>query len=301
MHLLNSEPKPQQMFLLFTLLTHSSAFLWSSGSAFVHPSLVLFPWSSSSPPFSPCLFKLYLSLLFFLRETNLKVRQALPVTGDLGDDIEKLADFNGKSAKNKQNKNVVPSMQRGFDIGFAILKPPAHPVSPSRRGTLWTPQQPARPLHRHTNVCWSEIFAGQWEDPAARLHPEEHRVVLRPGAVWRWGEQSGCHFYMIICIWRTSCEVWLCSLGPETKLMQNCGKSTFKRTSIDRLMNILVLCVSPPLCSICAFSGHFSIAELLKLCELYKGFFFKMPSSPNAFIYLEWLIDRINLLQYIHW
>uniref|UniRef100_A0A7N8XVP0 Phospholipid-transporting ATPase n=1 Tax=Mastacembelus armatus TaxID=205130 RepID=A0A7N8XVP0_9TELE len=33
--------------------------------------------------------------------------------------------------------------------------------------------------------------------------------------------------------------------GPETKLMQNCGKSTFKRTSIDRLMNVLVLCVSP--------------------------------------------------------
>uniref|UniRef100_A0A8C4I161 Phospholipid-transporting ATPase n=1 Tax=Dicentrarchus labrax TaxID=13489 RepID=A0A8C4I161_DICLA len=31
--------------------------------------------------------------------------------------------------------------------------------------------------------------------------------------------------------------------GPETKLMQNCGKSTFKRTSIDRLMNVLVLCI----------------------------------------------------------
>lgn len=26
--------------------------------------------------------------------------------------------------------------------------------------------------------------------------------------------------------------------------MQNCGKSTFKRTSVDRLMNVLVLCVS---------------------------------------------------------
>lgn len=34
------------------------------------------------------------------------------------------------------------------------------------------------------------------------------------------------------------------SAGQETKLMQNCGKSTFKRTSIDRLMNVLVLCVS---------------------------------------------------------
>lgn len=27
--------------------------------------------------------------------------------------------------------------------------------------------------------------------------------------------------------------------------MQNCGKTTFKRTSIDRLMNVLVLCVRP--------------------------------------------------------
>uniref|UniRef100_A0A3P9PCV6 Phospholipid-transporting ATPase n=1 Tax=Poecilia reticulata TaxID=8081 RepID=A0A3P9PCV6_POERE len=32
-------------------------------------------------------------------ETNLKVKQALPVTGDLGDDIEKLADFNGKNQR----------------------------------------------------------------------------------------------------------------------------------------------------------------------------------------------------------
>uniref|UniRef100_A0AAR2LFG2 Phospholipid-transporting ATPase n=1 Tax=Pygocentrus nattereri TaxID=42514 RepID=A0AAR2LFG2_PYGNA len=29
--------------------------------------------------------------------------------------------------------------------------------------------------------------------------------------------------------------------GPDTKLMQNCGKTSFKRTSIDRLMNVLVL------------------------------------------------------------
>lgn len=35
------------------------------------------------------------------------------------------------------------------------------------------------------------------------------------------------------------------SPGPDTKLMQNSGKTTFKRTSIDRLMNVLVLMVSP--------------------------------------------------------
>uniref|UniRef100_A0A4W5PDH4 Phospholipid-transporting ATPase n=1 Tax=Hucho hucho TaxID=62062 RepID=A0A4W5PDH4_9TELE len=31
--------------------------------------------------------------------------------------------------------------------------------------------------------------------------------------------------------------------GPDTKLMQNCGKTTLKRTSIDRLMNVLVLSI----------------------------------------------------------
>ncbi|KAM6984841.1 phospholipid-transporting ATPase ID [Aplochiton taeniatus] len=31
--------------------------------------------------------------------------------------------------------------------------------------------------------------------------------------------------------------------GPDTKLMQNCGKTTFKRTSIDHLMNVLVLSI----------------------------------------------------------
>uniref|UniRef100_A0A8D0CK40 Phospholipid-transporting ATPase n=1 Tax=Scleropages formosus TaxID=113540 RepID=A0A8D0CK40_SCLFO len=31
--------------------------------------------------------------------------------------------------------------------------------------------------------------------------------------------------------------------GPETKLMQNSGRTTFKRTSIDRMMNALVLCI----------------------------------------------------------
>uniref|UniRef100_A0AAQ5YFD2 Phospholipid-transporting ATPase n=1 Tax=Amphiprion ocellaris TaxID=80972 RepID=A0AAQ5YFD2_AMPOC len=39
--------------------------------------------------------------------------------------------------------------------------------------------------------------------------------------------------------------------GPETKLMQNCGKSTFKRTSIDRLMNVLVLCIFGFLACMC--------------------------------------------------
>uniref|UniRef100_A0AAX7TFR4 Phospholipid-transporting ATPase n=1 Tax=Astatotilapia calliptera TaxID=8154 RepID=A0AAX7TFR4_ASTCA len=40
--------------------------------------------------------------------------------------------------------------------------------------------------------------------------------------------------------------------GPDTKLMQNSGKSVFKRTSIDHLMNILVLCIFGFLGFMCA-------------------------------------------------
>lgn len=36
------------------------------------------------------------------------------------------------------------------------------------------------------------------------------------------------------------------SSGPDTKLMQNSGRTKFKRTSIDRLMNTLVLWVGHP-------------------------------------------------------
>lgn len=35
--------------------------------------------------------------------------------------------------------------------------------------------------------------------------------------------------------------------GRDTKLMQNTGKTIFKRTSLDRLLNILILGVSPQL------------------------------------------------------
>uniref|UniRef100_A0AAY5ETF2 Phospholipid-transporting ATPase n=1 Tax=Electrophorus electricus TaxID=8005 RepID=A0AAY5ETF2_ELEEL len=39
--------------------------------------------------------------------------------------------------------------------------------------------------------------------------------------------------------------------GPDTKLMQNSGKSTFKRTSIDHLMNVLVLFIFGLLALMC--------------------------------------------------
>ncbi|XP_061586600.1 probable phospholipid-transporting ATPase IM [Cololabis saira] len=111
-------------------------------------------------------------------ETNLKVKQALPVTGDLGDDVEKLADFNG----------------------HVLCEPPNNRLD-RFKGTL--------------------THGGQ-------KHPLDNEKVLLRGCTLRNTE------------W---CFGLVLFAGPETKLMQNCGKSTFKRTSIDRLMNVLVLCI----------------------------------------------------------
>uniref|UniRef100_A0A8C4HXN9 Phospholipid-transporting ATPase n=1 Tax=Dicentrarchus labrax TaxID=13489 RepID=A0A8C4HXN9_DICLA len=111
-------------------------------------------------------------------ETNLKVRQALTVTGDLGDDIEKLADFNGEVRCEPPNNR----------------------------------------LDRFTGTL---TYAGQ-------KYPLDNEKILLRGCTLRNTE------------W---CFGLVLFGGPETKLMQNCGKSTFKRTSIDRLMNVLVLCI----------------------------------------------------------
>lgn len=53
----------------------------------------------------------------------------------------------------------------------------------------------------------------------------------------------------VIWVWKHECDVCKrfhlpCFFpGPDTKLMQNSGRTKFKRTSIDRLMNTLVLWV----------------------------------------------------------
>uniref|UniRef100_UPI003AAD7995 phospholipid-transporting ATPase ID-like isoform X1 n=2 Tax=Centroberyx gerrardi TaxID=166262 RepID=UPI003AAD7995 len=111
-------------------------------------------------------------------ETNLKVRQALTVTGDLGDTIESLAAFNGEVRCEPPNNR----------------------------------------LDRFTGTL---TCAGQ------KYSLDNEKILLR-GCTLR--NTDWCFGLVLFG-------------GPETKLMQNCGKSTFKRTSIDRLMNVLVLCI----------------------------------------------------------
>uniref|UniRef100_A0A8C9VVH3 Phospholipid-transporting ATPase n=1 Tax=Scleropages formosus TaxID=113540 RepID=A0A8C9VVH3_SCLFO len=109
-------------------------------------------------------------------ETNLKVRQALTVTSELGADIHKLAEFDGE----------------------VVCEPPNNK------------------LDRFTGTLL-------WKDGKFPL--DNGKLLLR-GCVLRNTEWC---FGMVIFA------------GLETKLMQNCGRTTFKRTSIDRLMNTLVL------------------------------------------------------------
>nr|XP_046231963.1 probable phospholipid-transporting ATPase IM [Scatophagus argus] len=119
-------------------------------------------------------------------ETNLKVKQALTVTGELGDDINALAGFNGE----------------------VRCEPPNNRLD-KFKGTL--------------------SLDGQ-------MYSLDNDKVLLRGCTLR--NTEWCFGLVIFG-------------GPDTKLMQNSGKSTFKRTSIDHLMNILVLCIFGFLMSVC--------------------------------------------------
>ncbi|KAM4528219.1 phospholipid-transporting ATPase ID-like [Odontesthes bonariensis] len=120
-------------------------------------------------------------------ETNLKVKQALTITGEMGDDIEALAGFNGE----------------------VRCEPPNNYLD-KFKGTL--------------------TVKGQ-------LHSLDNDKVLLRGCTLR--NTEWCFGLVIFG-------------GPDTKLMQNSGKTTFKRTSIDHLMNVLVLCIFGFLATMCS-------------------------------------------------
>ncbi|XP_058473521.1 phospholipid-transporting ATPase ID [Solea solea] len=119
-------------------------------------------------------------------ETNLKVKQALTVTGEMGDNIDALAPFKGE----------------------VRCEPPNNRLD-KFKGTL---------------TLDGQVYA-----------LDNDKVLLR-GCTLR--NTEWCFGLVIFG-------------GPDTKLMQNSGKTTFKRTSIDHLMNVLVLCIFGFLVSMC--------------------------------------------------
>ncbi|NWT83475.1 AT8B2 ATPase, partial [Lanius ludovicianus] len=126
---------------------------------------------SSSEPHGLC----YIETAELDGETNMKVRQAIPITAELGD-TSKLACFDGE----------------------VICEPPNNKLD-KFGGTLY----------------WRE-----------NKYPLSNQNMLLRGCVLR--NTEWCFGLVIFA-------------GPDTKLMQNSGRTKFKRTSIDRLMNTLVL------------------------------------------------------------
>ncbi|XP_011471529.1 phospholipid-transporting ATPase ID isoform X1 [Oryzias latipes] len=147
-------------------------------------------------------------------ETNLKVKQALTVTGEMGDSTEALASFNGE----------------------VLCEPP--------------------------NNCLDK-FKGTLTVNGQAYSLDNDKVLLR-GCTLRNTE------------W---CFGLVLFGGPDTKLMQNCGKTVFKRTSIDHLMNILVLAIFGFLATMCAI---LSICNAIWEANEGSAFTMFLPREPGV-------------------
>uniref|UniRef100_A0A8C4F9M3 Phospholipid-transporting ATPase n=1 Tax=Dicentrarchus labrax TaxID=13489 RepID=A0A8C4F9M3_DICLA len=162
------------MFFLFLLVNEKwmnvrvGDIIKLENNQFVAADLLLL---SSSEPHGLC----YIETAELDGETNMKVRQSVSVTSELGDQ-NNLASFDGE----------------------VVCEPPNNKLD-RFCGTLY------------------------WRDKKYTL--TNQNMLLR-GCVLR--NTEACYGLVIFA-------------GPDTKLMQNSGRTKFKRTSIDRLMNTLVL------------------------------------------------------------
>lgn len=152
-------------------------------------------------------------------ETNLKVKQALTVTAELGEDLQKLTEFNGEIRCEAPNNKL-------------------------------------------------DKFTGTLTLRGEKYALDNEKMLLR-GCTIRNTEWC---FGLVIYA------------GPDTKLMQNSGKTTFKRTSIDRLMNVLVLVIFAFLALMCLI-----LAIGNGIWEHDKGYYFQ--------VYLPWA-EGVNSAPY---
>ncbi|XP_053556992.1 phospholipid-transporting ATPase ID [Bombina bombina] len=143
-------------------------------------------------------------------ETNLKVKQSLTVTGDLGGNLAKLSQFDGEILCEAPNNKL-------------------------------------------------DTFTGTLTYKEQKYSLDNGKILLR-GCTLR--NTDWC-FGMVIFA------------GPDTKLMQNSGRTSLKRTSIDRLMNVLVLWIFVFLAIMCII-----LAIGNGIWEYKQGYYFQ--------IYLPW-------------
>ncbi|XP_022330149.1 phospholipid-transporting ATPase ID-like isoform X3 [Crassostrea virginica] len=127
---------------------------------------------STSEPHSLC----YIETAELDGETNLKVRQAIPETAELGDDIHQLSRFDADIKCEAPNNNLS-----------------------KYEGTM--------------------TWRGQ------KYSLDNEKILLR-GCILR--NTQWCFGLVIFA-------------GKDTKLMMNSGKTVFKRTHIDRLMNLIII------------------------------------------------------------
>ncbi|XP_075042749.1 phospholipid-transporting ATPase ID-like [Mixophyes fleayi] len=143
-------------------------------------------------------------------ETNLKVKQSLTVTSDMGEDLTQLSRFDGEVMCEAPNNRL-------------------------------------------------DTFTGTLTYQGEKYSLDNGKILLR-GCTLRNTEWC---FGMVIFA------------GPDTKLMQNSGRTTLKRTSIDRLMNVLVLWIFVFLAVMCII-----LAIGNGIWESKQGYFFQ--------VYLPW-------------
>ncbi|XP_059110179.1 phospholipid-transporting ATPase FetA isoform X1 [Peromyscus eremicus] len=112
-------------------------------------------------------------------------------------------------------------------------------------------------------------------DGEIRCEPPNNKLDKFSGVLTYLGEDYFLgHDKLLLrgCIIRNTdwCYGLVIYTGPDTKLMQNSGKSTFKRTHIDHLMNVLVVWIFLALGAMCLLLsiGH-------GIWESNKGYFFQ--------------------------
>ncbi|XP_067850474.1 probable phospholipid-transporting ATPase IM [Heptranchias perlo] len=167
---------------------------------------------SSSEPYG----LIYIETAELDGETNLKIKQSLTVTSDMGENIQALADFDGEVTCEAPNNRL-------------------------------------------------DKFRGTLSYKENKYSLDNEKILLR-GCTLR--NTEWCYGLVIFA-------------GQDTKLMQNSGLSAFKRTNIDRLMNILVLWIFGFLAFMCTV-----LAIGNGIWESFKGYYFQ--------VYLPWDHDTTN-------
>ncbi|KAM6470600.1 phospholipid-transporting ATPase ID-like isoform 3-T3 [Liasis olivaceus] len=183
-------------------------------------------------------------------ETNLKVKQALTVTAALGGDLQALSGFNDLCT-----------------LSFSSGPFPASLHSSEGRGVLaWHSGMAAPP----------RVGEIRCEGPNNRLGKFTGTLLFQKKKFALDNEQ----LLLRGCIIRNTdwCFGLVIFAGPDTKLMQNSGRTTLKRTSIERLMNFLVLVIFVFLAIMCLILAIGSC-----IWEYRQGYQFQ--------VYLPWATD----------